>query len=142
MITIYGIKNCDTMKKAFDWFQASDIDYAFHDYKKQGAPRDKLLAWCKSQGWETLINTKGPTWRKLAPEQQAITTPNGAVTLLLEYSSAIRRPIVEKEDGSILIGFDPEQLEAFVRSHQGIPSRLRRDISRQGIPSRLRRDIC
>jgi hypothetical protein len=66
MVKIYGIKNCDTMKKAFVWCEANHISYEFHDYKKQGVPRDKLVHWCRSLGWQTLVNTKGPTWRKLS----------------------------------------------------------------------------
>jgi arsenate reductase len=99
MIRIYGIKNCDTMKKAFAWCDANHISYEFHDYKKQGVPRDRLLHWCRSLGWQTLVNTKGPTWRKLAPEQQAITTQSQAVALMMEFSSVIRRPVVENDAG-------------------------------------------
>jgi len=114
-ITIYGIKNCDTMKKAFDWCNANSISFEFHDYKKQGVPEEKLLAWCKTLGWHALINTRGPTWRKLTPEQQAITTPAAAVALMRGHSSVIRRPLVERADGEILIGFDSTQLDGFVR---------------------------
>ena len=115
MIRIHGIKNCDTMKKAFAWCEANHIRYEFHDYKKQGVPRDKLLQWCRRLGWQTLVNSKGPTWRKLTPEQQAITTPGAAVALREEYPSVIRRPIVENEAGEILVGFDPTLFDSFVR---------------------------
>ena len=115
MIRIHGIKNCDTMKKAFAWCEANHIRYEFHDYKKQGVPRDKLLQWCRRLGWQTLVNSKGPTWRKLTPEQQAITTPGAAVALMEEYSSVIRRPVVENDAGEILVGFDPTLFDSFVR---------------------------
>ncbi len=115
MIRIYGIKNCDTMKKAFAWCDANHISYEFHDYKKQGVPRDRLVYWCRSLGWQTLVNTKGPTWRKLAPGQQAITTQGQAVALMMEFSSVIRRPVVENDAGQILVGFDPTRFDSFAR---------------------------
>jgi arsenate reductase len=83
--------------------------------RKQGVPRDKLVLWCRSLGWQTLVNSKGPTWRKLSPEQQAITTQSAAVALMMEYSSVIRRPIVENDAGQILVGFDPTLFDSFVR---------------------------
>ena len=112
---IYGIKNCDTMKKAFGFFETRGIAYEFHDYKKAGVPRERLVAWCKTLGWKTLINTKGPTWRKLSPEQQDITTQSKAVAIMMEHSSVIRRPVVETPAGQILVGFDPTMFESFVR---------------------------
>src|SRR5512147_1431153 len=71
---IYGIKTCDTMKKAFAWCDAHGVAYEFHDYKKLGVPRDRLVGWCQAAGWKTLLNTRGPTFRKLTPEQQDIST--------------------------------------------------------------------
>lgn len=115
MIRIYGIKNCDTMKKAFTWCEERKLPYEFHDYKKQGVPRDKLVEWARNVGWKTLINTKGPTWRKLTPEQQDITTQSKAVATMMEFSSVIRRPIVETSEGQLLVGFDPTIFESFVR---------------------------
>ena len=70
MTTIYGIKNCDTMKKAFAWLDEHGVAYTFHDYKKSGIDSARLHAWSKAIGWKTLINTRGTTWRKLTPEQQ------------------------------------------------------------------------
>ncbi len=112
---VYGIPNCDTVKKARVWLSEQGVDYTFHDYKKQGVPRDKLVLWCRSLGWQTLINTKGPTWRKLSPEQQAITTQSQAVALMMEHSSVIRRPLVENDSGQVLVGFDPTLFDSFVR---------------------------
>jgi len=114
MIKIYGIKNCDTMKKAFAWCDSNGISYEFHDYKKQGVPRDRLVLWCRTLGWQTLMNTRGPTWRKLTPEQQAITTQAQAVALMMEHSSVIRRPVVENGE-KFLVGFDPTVFDSFVR---------------------------
>lgn len=115
MIRIYGIKNCDAMKKAFQWLAARDIPYEFHDYKKAGVPRERLVAWCRTLGWKTLLNTKGTTWRKLAPEQQEIATQGKAVALMLEQPSVIRRPVIETADGHLLVGFDPTMFESFVK---------------------------
>jgi Spx/MgsR family transcriptional regulator len=101
-VKIYGIRNCDTMKKAFAWLESHGVKYEFHDYKKAGVPPGKLKAWAKSAGWERLANTRGPTWRKLG-----VDAPDKAQTLsLLERNtSAIRRPIVESGP-KLLIGYD------------------------------------
>jgi Spx/MgsR family transcriptional regulator len=115
MVRIYGIKNCDSVKKALAWCQEHGIEYEFHDYKKQGVPRERLVAWCQSAGWKTLLNTKGTTWRKLTPEQQAISTQSKAVATMLEHASVIRRPVIETPTGQLLIGFDPTLFESFVR---------------------------
>lgn len=115
MIRIYGIKNCDSMKKAFAWCEEHGIEYEFHDYKKQGVPRDRLVLWCRTLGWKTLLNTKGPTWRKLTPEEQDISTQSKAVATMMEHSSVIRRPVVETAEGQLLVGFDPTMFESFVR---------------------------
>ncbi len=113
-VTIYGIKNCDTMKKSFAWCDEHGVDYAFHDYKKLGVERSRLDLWCKHLGWKTLVNTKGPTWRKLSPERQNITTQGQAVALMIEFPSLIRRPVVET-GGQLLVGFDPQTFASFVR---------------------------
>jgi Spx/MgsR family transcriptional regulator len=116
MYRIYGIKNCDTMKKALAFFDQRGVEYEFHDYKKAGVPRERLVEWCRALGWKTLMNTKGPTWRKLTPEQQAIMTQSKAVATMMEHSSVIRRPVVETPSGQILVGFDPTLYETFVHS--------------------------
>jgi Spx/MgsR family transcriptional regulator len=114
MVKIYGIKNCDSMKKAFTWLDERDIPYEFHDYKKAGVPRERLVEWCRAVGWKTLLNNKGSTWRKLTPEQQAISTQSKAVATMLEFPSIIRRPLVETSSGQLLIGFDPTIFESFL----------------------------
>ena len=114
MIRIYGIKNCDSMKKAFAFLDERGIAYEFHDYKKVGVPRERLVEWCRTLGWKTLLNTRGPTWRKLSPEEQAISTQSQAVALMCTHSSVIRRPVVEAADGRLLVGFDPTIFESFL----------------------------
>lgn len=105
MLTIYGIKNCDTMKKAFAWLDAKGIAYEFHDYKKSGISAEKLEAWEKALGWEALINRKGTTWRKLDAATQAGINREAALQLMQEQTSLIKRPVVEQ--GKILLtGFD------------------------------------
>lgn len=106
MLTIYGIKNCDTMKKAFAWLNENNITYTFHDYKKAGISSQKLEAWDKALGWETLLNRKGTTWRKLDASIQAGITREKALQLMQEQTSIIKRPVLEH--GTLLLtGFDP-----------------------------------
>ena len=108
MITIYGIRNCDTMKKAFAWLDGRGIAYDFHDYKKLGADEALLKKWAARAGWEKLINTRGSSFRKLPPEKQANLTERKAFALMLENPSMIRRPIVEA-GRTLLIGFDADE---------------------------------
>lgn len=105
MLTIYGIKNCDTMKKAFAWLDAKGIAYEFHDYKKAGITVAKLQDWEKSVGWETLLNRKGTTWRKLDAATQAGINREKALQLMQEQTSIIKRPVME-QGKSLLVGFD------------------------------------
>ena len=108
MLTVYGIRNCDTMKKAFAWLDGHGIAYAFHDYKKLGADAALLQQWAAQAGWERLINTRGPSFRKLPQEKQANLSEKKAFALMLENPSMIRRPIVEAGK-TLLIGFDPDE---------------------------------
>ena len=105
--TIHGIKNCDTMKKTFAWFEGAGVTYDFHDYKKAGIDAATLARWCEQLGWEALVNKRGTTWRKLTPEQQAFDTQSAAVQLMQEHPSLIRRPVLETASGQLLVGFDP-----------------------------------
>jgi arsenate reductase len=107
-VKIFGIKNCDTMKKAFAWLDAHDVEYDFHDYKKARVPPGKLKAWAKQVGWEALANTRGPTWRKIPEAMRANLTETKMFALLEANTSAIRRPIVEA-GGKLLVGFDPDE---------------------------------
>ncbi len=109
---VYGIKNCNTMKKAFVWLDEHGVAYRFHDYKKAGIDARTLSRWCRQAGWQSLVNTRGTTWRKLTPEQQSISSENEAVALMQEHPSVIRRPVIETPDGPLLIGFDPDRYTA------------------------------
>jgi Spx/MgsR family transcriptional regulator len=111
---IYGIRNCDTMKKAFAWLEAKKIDYDFHDYKKDGVPAGKLREWARVAGWERLANTRGPTWRKIPEEQRENLNEARALALLAQNASAIKRPVVEA-GSALLIGFDESEYAAALR---------------------------
>lgn len=111
-ITLYGIPNCDTVKKARTWFTDQGLDYVFHDFKKQGVPADRLPAWLAAVGRDKLVNRQGTTWRKLdADTQAAVQDDASASTLLQAQPSVVKRPVVEwKAGGStrISVGFAPE----------------------------------
>lgn len=108
MLNIYGIKNCNTVKKALDWLNQHNIAYTFHDYKKEPAQDAKLMEWQKLVSWESLVNKKGTTWKKLTPEQQAaVLDEKSAREALLNNNSMIKRPIIEL-DNALILGFDEE----------------------------------
>jgi arsenate reductase len=113
MIHIYGIKNCDTMKKAFTWLDDHGISYTFHDYKKLGITPDKLNEWLKTIPLNKLINTKGTTFKKLTHEQQeSMHDTSQAIELMVNQPSMIKRPLVEKNN-LILLGFEVNAWEDF-----------------------------
>jgi len=106
-ITIYGIKNCDTMKKARAWLDTHDVGYAFHDYKVSGISRDKLQTWIKQVGWEVLLNRAGTTFKKLADADKQNIDERKAIALMLDQPSMIKRPVLEV-DKDLVVGFKPE----------------------------------
>ncbi len=113
MITLYGIPNCDTVKKARAWLTEHAVPYQFHDFKKQGVPPAQLDAWLQDAGWETLLNRKGTAWRKLdAATQAAAVDAASARALVLTQASIIKRPVVVWADGGVMVGFKPD---AFAR---------------------------
>ncbi len=104
-VTIYGIPNCDTTKRAIAWLKKNEISFTFHDYKKEGISLVKLLEWAKLSDWEILLNKKGTTWKNIDPSIQAtITNSNLASSLMQDQTSLIKRPILELA-GTILVGF-------------------------------------
>lgn len=111
-VTAYGIPNCDTVKKARAWWADRGIALPFHDYKKQGVPQDRLAAWLQARSWQELVNTRGTTWRALSEaERAAVTDAGSAQTLLIAHPSAIRRPVLEWDDGAVTVGLDAEDWE-------------------------------
>jgi arsenate reductase len=107
-ITIYGIKNCDTMKKARAWLDKNGVDYSFHDYKTAGIERERLEQWCSKVGWETLLNRAGTTFRKLPDKDKAGLDAGKAVALMLAQPSMIKRPVLDLGGGKLLVGFNPQ----------------------------------
>ncbi len=108
MTTLYGIPNCDTVRKARKWLEAAGIDYQFHDFKKQGITEDALREWIDHAGLDTVLNRRGTTWRKLPESDREGIDESRAITLLMEHTSMIKRPVLQMDDGSIHIGFKPE----------------------------------
>ena len=107
-ITVYGIPNCDSVKKARVWLAEHGVDYVFHDFKKQGVPPEALDLWLKQVGWEVLVNRKGTTWRKLdADLQSGVTDNTSARALMLTHPSVIKRPVVV-QDRTVIVGVNPE----------------------------------
>jgi arsenate reductase (glutaredoxin) len=106
--TLYGIPNCDTVKKARTWLAAAGVDYAFHNYKTDGVPPEKLAAWADAVGWEALLNRAGTTFRKLPDADRAGLDRIKALALMVAHPSLIKRPVIEHGRG-LLVGFDAER---------------------------------
>jgi arsenate reductase len=107
-MTIYGIKNCDTMKKARAWLDSRGVDYTFHDYKTAGIERERLERWARKVGWETLLNRTGTTFRKLPDKDKQVTDAKKAIALMLAQPSLIKRPVLDLGRDRLLVGFKPE----------------------------------
>ena len=108
MITLYGIPNCDTMKKARAWLAGHGVEYAFHDYKKSGIDERTLKAWVKELGWQALLNTRGMMWRKVPEDVRENIDEQSAIALMLETPSIIKRPVLDTGKARH-VGFKPEQ---------------------------------
>src|SRR5262252_8094892 len=111
-ITIFGIKNCDTMKKARAWLEKHGVDYVFHDYKSAGIERARLERWAKKVGWETLLNRAGTTFKKLPDKDKAGLSETKAIALMLKQPSMIKRPVLDAGGGKLLVGFNPGAYKA------------------------------
>ena len=112
-LIVYGIPNCDSVKKARTWLNDHGLSATFHDFKKQGVPASALDAWITACGWETVLNRKGTTWRKLdAAVQASVTDAASAKAVMLEHASTIKRPVIAWPSGQITVGFTPEQWPA------------------------------
>jgi Spx/MgsR family transcriptional regulator len=114
-ITIYGIKNCDTMKKARAWLDKAGVTYDFHDYKTAGIDRERLERWEKKVGWETLLNRAGQTFRKLPDKDKNVSDAKTAIALMLKQPSMIKRPVLDLGRDRLLVGFKPELYKDVVR---------------------------
>ena len=109
MLDVYGIKNCNTVKKALAWLDEHGVDYHFHDFKREGVDEDRLRRWVEALGWEALLNRKGLTWRRLSEDERArVTDAESAMALMREKPTIIKRPVVERDGEVILLGFDAD----------------------------------
>lgn len=116
MTTLYGIPNCDTVKRARNWLDEHGVAYEFHDFKKQGVPEAELDQWLRKPGWEALVNRRGTTWRRLDDETRAkVVDARSARVVLLAYPSLIKRPVVNWGAGTgVTTGFDADQWKSHV----------------------------
>ena len=106
-MTLYGIKNCNTVKKAIEWLRKNDVEFEFHDFKSKGITEAKLKTWSNQVGWENLVNKRGTTWRMLKRDvQETITNEKAAIALMNEKTSVIKRPVIEKDGKVLTLGFD------------------------------------
>ena len=113
MIIIYGIPNCDTMKKARKWLHKNNLNYEFHDYKKLGVPEKNLKQWVKKAGWDIVLNKRGTTWRKLDDEIKNSIDESTAIQVMLDNPSAIKRPVLENGK-TLLLGFKEDEYNTFL----------------------------
>ena len=124
LITVYGIPNCDTVKKSRAWFTEQGVEHQFHDFKKQGVPADRIPEWMAAAGWQKLVNRQGTTWRKLNAETQAAVTDEASASVLLQVQpSVVKRPVVEwthQGQTAISVGFAPEQWQIWLNSFRGV----------------------
>jgi arsenate reductase (glutaredoxin) len=111
-VTIYGIKNCDTMKKARAWLDKHGVEYAFHDYKAAGIERECLERWARKVGWEILLNRGGTTFKRLSDKDKAGLSETKAIALMLKQPSMIKRPVLDAGRGKLLVGFKAGQYAA------------------------------
>ena len=113
MLTVYGIPNCDSVKKARDWLAAHQVAYVFHDFKKQGVSMELLAQWTAAAGWERILNRQGQTWRKLdAAEQARAVDGNSACALMQLHISLIKRPVMDWSGAALTVGWQPDAFEA------------------------------
>jgi Spx/MgsR family transcriptional regulator len=111
-LKIYGIKNCNTVKTALDWMKKHNVEFEFHDYKKEGITDAKLKSWSKQVGWESLVNKRGTTWRQLdEATQQKVKSESAAIALMKEKTSVIKRPLIENGDKVVTLGFDEAEYD-------------------------------
>ena len=114
MLTLYGIPNCDTCRKARKWLDGAGIEYRFHDVREDGLERADVLRWEKHAGWKTILNTRSTTWRSLADSDKTDIDPDKAIALILAHPTLLKRPVAD--DGTtILVGFDEDSYAAFGR---------------------------
>lgn len=115
MVTVYGIKNCDTVKRACNWLIKNNIDYQFHDFRKDGLTQSKIKQWSGKVDWEILLNRRGTTWRKLSDDEKDSINKTNAIKLMTEQPTLIKRPVIE-HDGNVIVGFSEDIYKQFSQS--------------------------
>lgn len=118
MLKLYGIKNCDTMKKAFTWLEANGVAYEFIDYKKEGVAENHLPDWSRRANWRRLLNTHGMMWKRLSDEERVNVDETKALALMADYPTLIKRPVADT-GSELLVGFDPERYEKALKQELG-----------------------
>ena len=116
LITLYGIKNCDTVKKARNWLQESGIDYRFHDFREDGIERSDVAAWIDELGWETIVNRRSTTWKQLDAETRDAMDATSALEAVLEHPTLVKRPLIDTGTERA-VGFKPELYRALFEKH-------------------------
>ncbi|HKJ76017.1 MAG TPA: arsenate reductase [Gammaproteobacteria bacterium] len=111
MVTVYGINNCSTVKKALAWLKERGVEHAFHDFRKDGTDAERLAAWADALGWETLLNRRAPSFRKIPDEEKADLDRGRALALMQAYPNIIKRPVVETDGTVLTVGFDAARYE-------------------------------
>lgn len=114
MTIMYGIKNCDTIKKARKWLEAENIEYTFHDYKKEGTDESLFKGWLAELGWEAVVNRRGTTWRQLTDQQKSEMDDSLALQVMMDNPSIIKRPLLV-HNGKPLLGFKADEYEAIFK---------------------------
>jgi len=113
MLTLYGIKNCDTVKKAQNWLKNNQVEFQFHDFRQDGLEQGRLSAWVDAVGWEALLNRRSTTWRQLAEADKAPMDANKAMKLMLSHPTLIKRPVIVRGD-MVIVGFNEQNLQPLV----------------------------
>jgi len=115
-VKVYGIPNCDTTKKVLNWLKENKIAFTFHDYKQEGIRKEKLEAWCKKTGWETIFNKRSTTWRELSEaEQKKGINQTAAIEIMMEHNSIIKRPVIEIDE-KLITGFNETEITKHLKS--------------------------
>lgn len=112
MTTLYGISNCDTVRKARKWLEARGVEFQFHDFRNQGLSPEQLARWCAAVGLERVLNKRGTTWRQLPEEVKATTDSTALQALMVEQPTLIKRPVLELDDGRVVVGFKDTEYTA------------------------------
>ncbi len=114
-VNLYGLPNCDTTRKALAWLKEQKVTFAFHDYKQKGITKEKLEAWCKKLGWETIFNKRSTTWRELGEaEHNKVINQATAIKIMMEHNSIIKRPIIEFKK-NIFVGFKEDEIKRAIK---------------------------